>query len=275
MYCSADDDKLFQKKPLWTKQSSHKLKSWTDTIEGYLNEAKKLTTCLFLNRKLSRQPYTWFTTIYVDVVMTPKEVNDWWKKAARNLKRKGVVALWVREPTSTNKVHYHLLLRSNHSKQDLTKIIEESLPSRKLGRWHKNIEPIVGSDWRVLHYITKAKTPGKTKTGKYVADLYLKKRLLFKPKLGIRKVGTIGNFWSKNKEAIWSEVKAKEKRIAEGLEQANVRRLAQYAFEFIEGYVPLRQIERNFGFDWDSPATQNWIKQVFGDENRASLNSSD
>lgn len=273
MYCSIPDDKIYQKKPLWSKPSVHKLKSWTDTIEGYLYEAKKLTTCLLHNRKLAKQPYTWFVTIYVDFVMPPKQVTDWWKKAVRNLQRKGVVALWVREPTSTNKVHYHILLRSRHSKNDLTEIIEASLPSRKLGRWHKNIKQIDKSDYRLLHYISKAKTAGKTKSGKFVTDLNRKKRLLFKSGLGIRKHGAIGAFWVKSKEAIWNDVKAKEKRIAEGLAQENVKRLAEHAYEFVCGAVPLRRIERNFGYHWDSPNIQNWIKQVFGEETVHDLTS--
>ncbi len=272
MYCSIPDNKIYRTKPLWSKPSNFKLKSWTETVEGYLNEAKKLTACLLHNRKLARQPYTWFITIYVDVEMTPKAANDWWKKAARNLQRNGVVALWVREPTRSNKVHYHLILRSWRSKQDITRIIEESLPSRKLGRWHKNIKPVEKSDWRLLHYISKAKTAGETKSGKYVKDLYRRKRLLFKPGLGIRKHGTIGAFWVKGKEAIWNDIKAKEKRIAEGLEQPNVKRLAQHAYEFVGGAVSLRKIERSFGYYWDSPSTQNWIEQVFGHENRTSPN---
>lgn len=269
------DDQIFQRKPILSKRSAHKLKSWTETIEGYLYEAKKLTTCLFQNRQLAKQPYTWFVTIYVDVVMQPKAVNDWWKKATRNLHRNGIVAIWCREPTRTNKVHYHLILRSTHSQKQLASIIEESLPNRTLGRWHKNLEPIDGSDWRLLHYITKAKTPGKTKNGQFVNDLYRKKRLLFKSGLGIRKHGTIGLFWIKTKEIIWSDVKATEKRIAEGLDQRNVKRLAEHAYDFVNGAVELTQIERHFGYFSKSPGIQNWIVQVFGDDRRASQNQSD
>lgn len=272
MYCSIPDDKIFQTTPPWTKTSNFKLKSWTETVQGYLNEAKNLTTCLIRNRELAKRPYTLFLTIYVDVTMQPKAINDWWKKAARNLQRKGVVAIWVREPTRTNRVHYHLLLRSIHTKEQLATIIEESLPSRKTGRWHKNIKVVRKRDGRLLRYITKAKTAGETKSGIYLSDLYRRKRLLFKSGLGIRKHGTIGRFWSKSKEAIWEDVKAREKRIAEGLEQPNVKRLAQHAYEFVDGYVPLRQIERNFGYYPDSPGIQNWIEQVFGHENRASSN---
>ena len=269
MYCSIPDDKIFQQKPLRTKSSNFKLKSWTETVHGYLNEAKNLTTCLIRNRELAKAPYTLFLTIYVDVVMNPKAINEWWRKAARNLNQRGVVAIWVREPTRTNKVHYHLLLRSLHTKDELATIIEESLPSRTTGRWHKNIKKVRYNDGRLLRYITKAKTAGKTRAGTHVADLYVKKRLLFKARLGIRKVGTIGKFWVKSRNAIWDDVKAREKRIAEGLEQPNVKRLAQYAYEFVGGYVPLRQIERSFGYYWDASSTQNWIKQVFGQENSA------
>lgn len=272
MYCSIPDEKIYQKKPIWTQPSSHKLKSWTGTVEGYLNEAKKLTTCLFQNRKLAKEPYTWFVTIYMDVVMDPKAVNDWWKRAVRNLQRSGVVALWVREPTRTNKVHYHLLLRSEHTQRQLINIIESSLPDRKLGRWHKNIKPVEGSDWRLLHYISKARTAGKTKSGRFVKDLYIKKRLLFKSGLGIRKHGTIGAFWVTSKEALWSDVKEKEKRIADGLATENVKRLALYAYEFAGGYVPLKRIERTFGYYSNEPYVINWIEQVFGHEKRTSPN---
>ena len=269
MYHSNADDKIFQEQPPEWKPSAHKLKSWTDTIQGYLNEAKKLTHCLLENRKLARQPYTWFVTIYMDVVMQPKEINDWWKKSVRNLQRKGVIAIWVREPTRTNKVHYHLILRSHHSKDELIRIIEQSLPSRQLGRWHKNVEQIEGSDWRLLHYFTKAKCGGYTESGKYVADLYAKKRLLFKSGLGIRKVGTIGPFWVKRREEIWQKVKDTEKRIAEGLADERVRKLAKHAHELINGYYSLKQIERNFGADAQSPVIQNWIASLNEDENRA------
>ena len=269
MYCSIPNDKIFQQKPLWSKSSNFKLKSWTETVQGYLNEAQKLTTCLIRNRELARQPYTWFLTIYVDVIMKPKAINDWWRQASRNLHRNGVVALWVREPTRTNKVHYHLLLRSTHSRDDLETIIEKSLPSRTLGRWHKNFKPVKKRDGRLLRYITKAKTSGKTKAKVYVADLYRKKRLLFKSGIGIRKVGTIGKFWFKSRESIWKDVVAQEKRISEGLAKKNIKRLAQHAYEFVGGYVPLTQIERNFGYYWDSPSTQTWIEQVFGHESSA------
>ena len=92
MYCSIPDDKFIQTTPPWTKLSTFRLKSWTETVQGYLNEAKNLTMCLIRNRELAKRPYTMFLTIYVDVTMQPKAINDWWKMVARNLQRKGVGA---------------------------------------------------------------------------------------------------------------------------------------------------------------------------------------
>jgi hypothetical protein len=269
MYCSNPDEEIFQRKPVFSKPSTFRPKSWCDTTEGYLHEAKKLTTLLIRNRKLMGVPYRWFLTIYVDFHQSPQEVSAWWTKATRNLKAKRLNALWVREPTRSNKVHYHLLVRNNISKADLTAIVEESLPSRKLGRWHKNIKPVGTNDWRLLHYITKAKLAGKTKKGAVITDLYAKKRMLFKKKLGIRKVGTIGKFWAQKKSALWKQIVEKEKKIADGLSRPNVKRLARHAHEFIEGAVPLKQIERNFGYYSDSLGVKSWIDRLYGHEERA------
>ena len=269
MYCSNPDEEIFQRKPIWSTPSQFKPKSWCDTIEGYLREAKKLTMLLLRNRKLMKAPYLWFVTIYVDFHQSPKEISAWWTKSKRNLARNGLNAIWIREPTRTNKVHYHLLLKDPLSKSEITRIIEESLPPRKLGRWHKNIKSVGNNDWRLLHYFSKAKLDGKTKAGTFVPDLYRKKRLLFKKGLRIRKVGTIGTFWVSKKADIWKQIVEREKRIADGLGKRNVKELAKYAHEFVCGAVPLKQIERNFGYDSDSIVIQNWIEKVFGNEDHA------
>ncbi len=273
MYCSVPTDKIFQEKPIWSKPSQFKPKSWCDTTEGYLREAKKLTTLLIRNRKLMKTPYCWFLTIYVDFHQSPKEISAWWTKAKRNLATKGIDALWVREPTRTNKVHYHLLVKNSITKAELEKIVERSLPSRKLGRWHKNIKPVdKKNEWRLFHYISKAKLAGKTKKGEFITDLYAKKRLMFTKKLQIRKVGTIGKFWVQPKTVLWKQIVEREKKISEGLGKPNVKELASYAYEFIGGAVSLKQIERNFGYYSDSKGVQDWIEQVFGREDCAEHN---
>lgn len=252
---------LFQSRPKRSIPSPHKPKSWTESVEGYLNEAKKLTTCLIRNRIAINHPYTWFLTIYVDAFMAPKDVNLWWRRVARKLHRNGLVALWVREPTRSNKVHYHLIVRSSHTEVKLVQIVEQSLPPRKEARWHKNLQPIDGSDWRLLHYVTKAKIGGKDRKGNVLPDLYAQKRLLFQPNLGIRKVGTIGKFWHRGKASLWQEVKAHEQRISDGL-TVEIKWLAIYVHDLVGGALPLRQIERRLGFHADSASVQAWASRV-------------
>lgn len=260
MYSSDLTEEIFQRTPAFSKPSRYKLKSWTDTIEGYLNEAKQLTFCILKNRRLLGRPYSWFLTIYIRKQMSAKDAAFMWTKACRNLRRHGIIALWVREPTKRNTIHYHLLVQNDVLKRDLEKIIEASMPSRKDTDWHKKI---MANDDRVWlpYYITKAKIKG-TVRGKSVSDKYAPKRLLFKPGLGLRKFGTIGPFWLQSKQEIWRKVQETERRIAEGLSDARVCRLARHAFEFLDGHIPLNRIKRSFGYWAHAAAIQDWIESL-------------
>jgi hypothetical protein len=213
---------------------------------------------------ISGRHYRWFVTIYVREVMQPKDAATLWAKVCRKLREKGVVALWVREPTKKNKVHYHLIVSSQQSKEDLIAAIESAMPDRQAIDWHKNIKP-VDYRWWLAYYITKAKIRGKFK-GNIVPDKYATKRLLFKSGTGLDKHGTIGNFWLKPTKANWKEVQEQEKKIAEGLEDERVRNLAKHVYKLLDGYYPLRRIERSFGFDAQSSVIQNWFDALAQDE---------
>lgn len=82
-----------------------------------------------------------------------------------------------------------------------------------------------------------------------VEDLCRHKRLLFVAKLKFKKVGTIGDFGEqgKNKKKSWDEIKTIEQRIGEGWDKPNVTRLCKYVFDFLSGFVPLKNIERSYG----------------------------
>jgi len=133
-------DIVYQKKPLRSKPSQYPAKSWTDTVEGYLNEAKQLTMCILRNRRLMRRPYTWLVTINFEVELEPSRIATLWTKISRKMREQGVVAIWVREPSRANKVHHHLLLRNPIDRANLERIVEESMPSRKQVKWHKNLK---------------------------------------------------------------------------------------------------------------------------------------
>jgi hypothetical protein len=192
--------------------------------------------------------------------MSPKEAAALWGKVCTALRRKGIVALWVREPTRKNKIHYHLLVSSRQSKAELETTIIAAMPSRKETPWHKNIKP-VDDRWWLAYYITKAKKSGMFR-GKVVPDKYMTKRLLFKPNTKLHKHGEIGKFWLKPTKALWKSIQEREAKIEKGLADGRVGRLARYAFELINGEVPLKTIERNFGYFADTAGIQDWLAVI-------------
>ncbi|MCZ2342467.1 MAG: hypothetical protein LC104_11840 [Bacteroidales bacterium] len=237
-------------------------------MASYINEARKLKTLILRNRRLTGEPYTWHVTINFETVQTPAEIKVGWEKVCRNLRDHGIVALWVREPTKSGKVHYHLILRTTITKKALEKVVKAAMPTRQPGQkragWHKSIKPVT-DDWQLAHYVTKAKIASYVK-GRRVDDWYAGKRLLFVTGLPFNKVGVIGDFWAKPKAKMWDDVKAVEKRIGDGLDQPNVRRLAAHVHDLIGRFVPLPAIERSFGAAADSPVIQGWIERLLDGE---------
>ena len=265
IYDSTDDDKIYQSKPIYSKPSHFKEKGWTESTLGYINEARQWAICVLRNRKLMRRPYTWVVHLNLNEVLPPLVVRDMWPKVCRKLNERGIVCLWVREANRLNKVHYHILIKRRISKADLANAIEDSMPSRTLAKWRKRIEPIK-NEWRLVHYMFKAKLMGHSKKGDLVDDLYAKKRLLFKPHLKFKKAGTIGDFWEhgKSKKKLWNDIKAIEKRIGEGLEMPNVKRLCEHVHHLLGECVPIEKIERALGSHARWPAIQNWIDELLG-----------
>jgi hypothetical protein len=266
MYSSAKDDSLYQKNPLPSKPSNFKLKSWTETVQGYINEANQLTCCILRNRRLMKRPYTWHLTVNIEVKMPPKDITGLWAKVCRKLKAKGIEALWVREPTRSGKVHYHLLLKNSIGKTALERTLKECMPPRKEVGWHKRIQP-VKDDWQLAHYITKAKIVGYVK-GQSVADYYQRKRLLFKAKLKIKKFGTIGSFWEKPKKEIWAGIKAVEKKIGEGLGDYRVRKVVKHIRKLLGDDVPTSRIERSYGYFANEQNIRAWLETINSTDDR-------
>lgn len=265
-YSSSATGEIFQRKPPYSKPSKFSPKGWTDTISGYQYEAKKLTKCLLKNRTLIRHPYNyrWAVHINLNVELPSQSVTSMWTRTCRKLRGRGLVALWVREPNRANKVHYHLIVTNNVKKRDLESMIEEAMPDRGEVKWRKRVERI-RSYWFYCHYITKAKLPRYTK-GRIVADFYGKKRLLFQPNLKLKKYGVIGPFWVRPKKTLWQEFIEDEKRIEEGLQDRNVRRLVKHVYDMLGQTVKMKDIRRSFGLTSDTPTVQQWIDSLLADE---------
>ena len=113
MYDSEEPGELFQKKPPFRTASLYKPKGWTETVEGYINEAKQLAMCILHNEKAMRRSYTWAVHINMNVAMTPDQITSQWAKTCRTLRRRGIVALWVRERLYGNKSRYKSMNCSN------------------------------------------------------------------------------------------------------------------------------------------------------------------
>jgi hypothetical protein len=264
---NSDYERLFQSDPLEYRQSSFKPKGWTDTVVSYLNEAKKEATLLVRNRKLQGHRYRWDVGINFEVEQTPKQITDTWAKVRRKLKAAGVVAYRIIEITTdgnghpTNRVHYHLIVKSEHTKADLERAIDQSIPERI--PFHKHVKPIE-NEWGYILYILKAKVEGWNKQGRWVKDLYAAERLMFRPKLGIRKVATVGNFWAnKSKATIWTEIKNQERLIAENLQRPEIARLVKYIYEIYFGRKePLKDIQRSIGLHADDEGIRQWAEKV-------------
>ncbi len=265
-YSSDDDGKIFQQKPIHSKPSQFRPKGWTDTVLGYINEAKQLTLCILSDRDLMGRPYAWAVHINISMDLTPDQHADLWATTCLRLRRKGVVALWVREPNKANRVHYHLIIKSDIGKRELERVVEEAMPPRKEVKWRKRVERIK-NQWYYPHYITKAKV-ARTINGKRIEDFYAKKRLLFKTNLDFKKCGTIGDFWKpgKTKKTLWQEIKDREKRIGEGLKDWRIRRLAKHVYEMFGGDVPLKELERSFGYWSGEPAVWQWADRLMAED---------
>jgi len=266
MYYYSDYEPLFQSNPDEYRQSSFKPKGWTETVAGYLNEAKKESTLLLRNQKLQRHPYRWDVGINFEIEQTPKQISETWAKVRRKLKAAGVVAYRILEITTDgngqpmNRVHYHMIVKSHHTKADLERAIDQSIPEGI--PYHKHVKPIE-NEWGYICYILKARIGGFDKQGRWVSDKYADKRIMFRPKLGIKKVATVGNFFVKSKAAIWTEIKNQERLIAENLERPEIARLVKFIHEvFFAGQEPLIDTQRSIGLHADDEGIRRWVEKL-------------
>ena len=254
---------IYQPSPPFKDPTTTTPHGWTRSTAGYCYEANKLSRCLLRNRKFMKRDYTWSVSINIERPLSVPDLKQLWSKVSRKLRRRNIIALWVREPSRSNHVNYHLIVKSQVSQTSLEDTIEYSMPTRSSLPLHKHISQIQ-SQFHFSHYITKAKLQGSV-GGKLVADKYGQKRLLFQPNLSLRKYGTIGRFREKPKRILWQEMIAIERRIAFGLENPGVRELAAHVYEMLGETVSQKQIERSFGYWSEGAGVRAWVASLFDD----------
>lgn len=252
-------ERLYQPNPDWHKSSNYRPKGWTETVQGYINEARDLTTCILANQKLMGRPYPWFVTVNIEPELTASEHRALWTKVAQRLRYGGVIALWVREPSESNRVHYHMLVKNDVPKTRITEILSAAITVP----FHHQIEP-VKTRIDYAYYVTKGKVAGYVKlpdgTKEWRQDKYAHKRLLFSARTKLKKHGKIGKFWEKPREAILKPIIATNKRIGVGLRQPAIHDLVEYAVVYLG--IRRSDAKRDFGYWADAPGVRLWIKQL-------------
>lgn len=225
-------------------------------------EADKLSRCVqWARRRYFTSEFTFFGSINFTDDMTAAEMKGLWSKVCRYLSNKGVVALFTCEVSRrSNHFNYHLLLRSQSP--NLSALLKSCTKTVKTNIKVEPYEP--GRGRLAVRYMTKAKTP-KYKNGEIVSrDRWARKRVLLRQELKVRRYGTIGRFWplGMNKEGIWKEIVAHERKICDGLQQPGAEEYALELHELIGGYFPLNRVRRSVGF-FGVPA--GWVPKLDDD----------
>ncbi|MBX9627210.1 MAG: hypothetical protein K2X82_25630 [Gemmataceae bacterium] len=225
-------------------------------------EADKLSRCVqWARRRYFTSEFTSFGSINFTEDMTAAEMKALWSKVSRYLSNKGVVALYTCEVSRrSNHFNYHMLLRSQTP--NLTELLKFAT---KTAKTNIKVEPYDPGRGRLaVRYMTKAKT-AKYKNGEIVSrDRWARKRVLLRQELKMRKYGFIGQFWpvGMNKESIWKEIVAHERKISDGLQQPGAEEYAVELHELIGGYYPLNRVRRSVGF-FGVPA--GWVPKLDDD----------
>jgi hypothetical protein len=154
-----------------------------------------------------------------------------------------------------------MIVKSDHTRGDLERAIDESIPQGI--PYYKHVKTIE-NEWGYILYVVKALVAGYNKQGRWVNDKYADQRIMFQPKLGIKKVATVGKFFAnKSKATIWSEIKDRERRIGKNLQRPEVARLVKYLYEdFFGRQVPRKRIERGIGLHADDEGIRRWAEKV-------------
>lgn len=211
-------------------------------------ESDKLSRCVqWAKQRYFKSEFTYFVSINFTQDMTADDMKVMWSKVCRYLSNKGVVALYVCEVSRrSNHFNYHLLVRSQTP--DLTELLKSATDGVKTNVKVEAYNP--GEGRFTVRYMTKAKT-AKYKNGEIVSrDRWARKRVLLRQELKMRKYGTIGRFWPQgmNKDGIWKEIVAHERKISDGFQQPGTEDYALELHELIDGYYPLNRVRRSVGF---------------------------
>jgi hypothetical protein len=240
--------KLFQVRPKKRVRPLGFTEDGWYTLDGFLYESDKLARCVqWARRRYFNSEFTFFVSINITQDLTAADMKAVWSKACRYLTGKKVVAMYTCEVSRrSNRFNYHLLVRSQTP--DLMALLKFATKTVKTNIKVEAYNP--GEGRFTVRYMVKAKT-AKYHNGEIVSrDRWARKRVLLRRELKMRKYGFIGPFWPQgmNKESIWKEIVAHERKINDGLQQPGAEEYAAELHELIGGYFSLQRVRRSVGF---------------------------
>jgi len=192
--------RLYQQRPRKTS-SNPKWRNYTSSLESYEEAVKREYILLQRNFDYTQQYPDYHVTINFHTAMTIKDFSLIRNKAFSHLVQDGIRAYYVHEPSRRSWLHIHAMMIYSGKKETLKDSVKEAFMKAGLQYgtdFHFNISPFKGTDadyQRLCSYILKF--TGRRTTPRIPT--------LFVTGLGIRKVGTIGQWFVKPKKVLWKE----------------------------------------------------------------------
>lgn len=212
--------------------------SWTTSISGYLVEAYDLSKRIIVNSKYT--PYSHIATIRFMHDHDVREVKESWAYAMKQIGRKSLPLLWVRELSERSRVHYHIILSApKHSSATIYDILKRATKDYNTNISVQPYKPRLL--YPLAYYVTKAKVAGYV-DGKLCKDKYKDKRRLFLPNLDLRKYGATKGFFDKRTDEDIRAYKDVSKAIREGGVPLEVEEEANEIYAMLGDYMPYNRI---------------------------------
>lgn len=222
----------------------------TESIEGFLNDGGKHRAFIIESCKLTHRTFQWLVTVNYEVVLSIDEINEEWgtfTKRTSRLANKGLALFWVREITRTDprRLHYHMGILEGFS-NDIDEV--RRVMDKCLSDFSKNHVRVEAPDnpYAIPAYILKLEPHHRDKI------------ILFRPKLGLKRVGHLGHFGPEGmrKKDVLGRAKEKKDRVKAGCKHVWVPDIANHISTFLG--MPFKKIRDLIGENPYDPVWEKW-----------------
>lgn len=219
---------LFQTKPKqgWPDQHG---RSWKNICGSNRNNWK-------LQRRHERNakliPYKTAGTINILKDLTVKGIQSVWAKITRKFAEAKVVAWWRREVSRySNRVHYHLVVVSDHTSEELKALVRSSQPKYLKAKDYRLQFETIRNAKHWAEYCCKTTIFDRVGTPSFHAG----KVVLFAENVGLAVHDTIGHFWKYKPKPRTKQQKQAYRVKQHKLKEAYSDHAIQYAADSLQG----------------------------------------